>query len=80
MVVAGVGCGPPGPAPRGPVCQIRELDRAFPRATAVCTTILAINPRTISPMSIRVMLMIRASSLVGAMSPKPTVEKMVTVR
>ena len=31
-------------------------------------------------MSIRVMLMIRASSLVGAMSPKPTVEKMVTVR
>jgi hypothetical protein len=31
-------------------------------------------------MSICVMLMIRASSLVGAMSPKPTVEKMVTVK
>jgi hypothetical protein len=44
------------------------------------TTIFATSPGTISPMSICVMVTIRASSLVGAMSPKPTVAKTVTVK
>lgn len=66
--------------PRGGCGYGHSLSR---RRTAMSTaprTVLAINPKVISPKSICVVVTIRASSLRGAMSPNPTVAKTVTVK